>query len=156
MLLEKPSLSTTIQPSTLELKPLPSNLKYAYLDDSKSFPVIISASLTDEQEEKLLSVLKKHKKAIGWTLANIPGISPSKCMHWINLEDGAKPVRQPQRRVNPVILDVVKKEVTKLLQVGIIYPISYNQWVSPIQVVPKKTGLTVIKNEKYELIPTRV
>ena len=112
---EKPSLSTTIQPSTPELKPLPSNLKYAYLDDSKSFPVIISASLVDEQEEKLLSVLKKHKKAIGWTLADIPGISPSTCMHRINLEDGAKPVRQPQRRLNPVILDVVKKEITKLL-----------------------------------------
>ena len=62
---EKPSPSTTIQPATPELKPLPSNLKYAYLDDGKSFPVIISASLVDEQDEKLLSVLKKHKKAIG-------------------------------------------------------------------------------------------
>ena len=118
--------------------------------------MIISANLADEKEEKLLSVHKKHKKAIGWTLADIPGISPSTCMHRINLEDGAKPVRQPQRRLNPVILDVVKKEVTKLLQAGIIYPISDSQWVSPIQVVPKKTGLTVIKNEKEELIPTRV
>jgi len=138
------------------LKPLPSNLKYAYLDDRKSFPVIIYASLADEQEEKLLSVLKKHKKAIGWTLADNPGISPSTCMHRMNLEDGAKPVRQPQRRLNPIILDVVKKEVTKLLQAGIIYPISDSQWVSPVQVVLKKTGLTVIKNEKEELIPTRV
>jgi len=138
------------------LKPLPSNLKYAYLDDSKSFPVIISASPADEQKEKLLSVLKKHKKAIGWTLADIPGISPSTCMHRIILEDGAKPVRQLQRRLNPVIPDVVKKEVTKLLQVGIIYPISDSQWVSPVQVVTKKTGLAVIKYEKDELIPTRV
>ena len=118
--------------------------------------VIISASLAAEQEEKLLLVLMKHKKAIGWTLADIPGISPSTCMHRILLEDGAKPVRQPQRRLNPVILDVVKKEVTKLLQAGIIYPISDSQWVSPIQVVPKKTCLTVIKNERDELIPTRV
>ena len=62
---EKPSLFTIIQPPTPELKPLPSNLKHAYLDDSKSFSVIISASLAHEQEEKLLSVLKKHKKAIG-------------------------------------------------------------------------------------------
>jgi len=77
--------------------------------------VIISTSLAAEQEEKLLLVLKKHKKVIGWTLADIPGISPSTCMHRILLEDGAKPVRQPQRRLNPVILDVVKKEVTKLL-----------------------------------------
>ena len=92
---EELSLSTTIQPPTPELKPLPSNLKYAYLDDIKSFPVIISASHANEQEEKLLSVLKKHKKAIGWTLADIPGISPSTCMHRINLEDEAKPVRQP-------------------------------------------------------------
>jgi len=86
--------------------------------------VIIFASLAAEQEEKLLLVLKKHKKAIGWTLADIPGISPSTCMHRILLEDGAKPVRQPQQRLNPVILDVVKKEVTKLLQARIIYPIS--------------------------------
>ena len=118
--------------------------------------MIISASLTAEQEEKLLLVLQKHKKAIGWTLANIPSISPSTCMHRIRFEDGAKPVRQPQRRFNPVILDVVKKEVAKLLQVGIIYPIFDSQWVSPIQVVPKKTGLTVTKNEKDELIPTKV
>jgi len=103
-----------------------------------------------------LLVLKKHKKAIGWTLADILGISPSTCMHMILLEDGAKPVRQPQRRLNPIILDVVKKEVTKLLQARIIYPISDSQWVSPIQVVPKKTGLTMIKNERDELIPTRV
>ena len=86
--------------------------------------MIISASLDAKQEEKLLLVLKKHKKAIGWTLADIPGISPSSYMHRILLEDEAKPVRQPQRRINPIILDVVKKEVTKLLQAGIIYPIS--------------------------------
>ena len=116
--------------------------------------MIISAFLAAEQEEKLLLVLKKHKKAIGWI--DIPGISPSTCMHRILLEDGAKPVRQPQRRLNPIILDVVKKKVTKLLQVGIIYPISDSQWVSPVQVVPKKTGLTVVKNENDELIPTRV
>nr|KYP39686.1 Transposon Ty3-G Gag-Pol polyprotein [Cajanus cajan] len=77
-------------------------------------------------------------------------------MHRILLEDGAKPGRQPQRRLNPVIWEVVKKEVTKLLQAGIIYPISDSQWVSPVQVVPNKTGLTVVKNERDELIPTRV
>ncbi|XP_050909288.1 uncharacterized protein LOC127123071 [Lathyrus oleraceus] len=74
----------------------------------------------------------------------------------ILLEDGAKTVRQPQRRLNPLILDVVKKEVTKLLQAGIIYPISYGKWVSPMQVVPKKSGLTAVKNEKNELVPTRI
>ena len=77
-------------------------------------------------------------------------------MHKILLEDRAKPVRQPQWRLNPIILDVVKKKVTKLLQAGIIYPTSDSQWVSPVQVIPKKISLTVIKNEKDELIPTRV
>jgi len=86
-----------IQPasSTLELKPLPDNLKYVYLEEENKLPVIISTSLTAEQEQRLLQVLKKHKKAIGWTLADIPGISPSTCMHRILFEDGAKLVRQP-------------------------------------------------------------
>jgi len=118
--------------------------------------MIISTSLAAEQEQKLLLVLKKHKKSIGWTLEDIPGISPSTCMHRILLEDGAKLVRQPQRQLNTIILDLVKKKVTKLLQAGIIYPISDSQWVSLVQMVPKKTGITVIKNERDELIPTRV
>jgi len=147
-----------IQPTsnTLELKPLPNNLKYVYLEEEEKLFVIISTSLTVEQEQKLLHVLKNHKKAIGWTLADIPGISPSTCMHKILLEDGAKPVRQPQRPLNPIISDVVKKKVTKLLQGGIIYIISDSQWVSPIHVIPKKTGLTIVKNEKEKLIPIRV
>ncbi|RDY01865.1 Retrovirus-related Pol polyprotein, partial [Mucuna pruriens] len=61
-----------------------------------------------------------------------------------------------QRRLNPTLLDVVKKEVTKLLAVGIIYPISDSQWVSPVQVVPKKSGMTVMKNQQDELVPTRI
>ena len=65
-------------------------------------------------------------------------------------------MRQPQRRLNPLILDGVKKEVTKLLQAGIIYPISDSQWVSPVQVVTKKFGVTIVANQKNELIPTRV
>jgi len=92
--------------------------------------VIIFTSLEIVQEEKLLKVLRKHKKTIDWTLANIHGINPSICMHRILLEDEAKQVRQLQMRLNPVTLDVVKKEVTKLLQAKIIYPISDSQWVS--------------------------
>ena len=88
----------TVQPPpTPELKPLPTTLKYAYLKDKEKFSVIISASLDAKEEEKLLLVLMKHKKAIGWTSADIPGISPSTCMHRILLKDGAKPVRQPQQ-----------------------------------------------------------
>jgi len=124
------------QPPTLELKPLPSHLKYVYLERDQKLPVIIFALLTDEQEQKLLQVIKDHKRAIGWTLTDIPGISPSFCMHRILLEEDAKPVRQPQRRLNPQLMEVVKKEVTKLLQVGIIYPISDSTWVSLVHVVP--------------------
>ena len=85
-----------------------------------------------------MQVLKEHKTAIGWTIADIKGISPSTCMHRILLEEGAKPSRQPQRRLNPPMMDVVKKEILKLLEVGVIYPISDSNWVSPLQVVPKR------------------
>lgn len=106
--------------------------------------MIISNKLSVLQEEELVQVLKEHKMAIGWTIADIKGISPSTCMHRILLEEGAKPSRQPQRRMNPPMIDVVKKEIFKLLEVGVIYPISDSNWVSPVQVVPKKTGITVV------------
>ena len=93
---------------TLELKPLPSHLKYVYLERDGKLPVIIYALLIDEQEQKLLQVIKDHKRAIGWTLTDIPGISPSFCMHRILLEEDAKPVRQPQRRLNPQLMEVVR------------------------------------------------
>ena len=139
-----------------EPKPLPDHLKYVFLGEGETLPVIIANGLSKTQEDKLVVVLRRHKRAIGWTLDDITGISPSTCMHRIFLEEGAKPVRQPQRRLNPLILDVVKKEVTRLLQADIIYPISDSEWVSPVQVVPKKSGITVVKNEKGELVPTRV
>jgi len=86
-------LPSVEQPPTLELKPLLSHLKYAYLERGGKLPVIISALLTDEQEQNLLQVIKDHKRAIGWTLADIPSISPSFCMHRILLEEDAKRVR---------------------------------------------------------------
>ena len=103
-----------------------------------------------------MQVLKEHKTTIGWTIPDIKGISPSTCMHHILLEEGAKPSRQPQRRLNPPMMDVVKKEILKLLEVGVIYPISNSNWVSPVQVVPKKTGITVVKNQNDELVPTHI
>ncbi|XP_072071953.1 uncharacterized protein [Arachis hypogaea] len=112
--------------------------------------------LNPQQEEKLLCVLRKNKRAIGWSSADLVGISPQVCKHRIFLEEEARPVRQPQRRLNPTILEVVKKEVTRLLEADIIYPISDSEWVSPVQVVPKKSGVTTIKNESEELIATRV
>ena len=140
----------------LELKPLPDQLKYVYLGDNKTLPVIIAKELTSIQEEKLTNVLRNHKTAIGWTIADIKGTSPSTCMHRILLEDNAKPSRDAQKRLNPIMMDVVKKEILKLLSVGVIYPISDSEWVSPMHVVPKKSRITVIKNQNNELIPTRI
>ncbi|KAM1006077.1 hypothetical protein ACFX2A_002871 [Malus domestica] len=149
-------LPSIVQPPTLELKPLPCHLKYVFLGEDQTLPVIISSSLTAQEEDKLIRVLKEHKSAIGWTLADIKGISLTTCMHRILLEEGAKPSREAQRRLNPPMLEVVKKEVIKLLDCGVIYPISDSRWVSPVQVVPKKSRVTVVKNEEQELVPTRV
>jgi hypothetical protein len=143
-------------PPKKELKPLPENLKYKFLGPAKSLPVIIASDLVDAQEEKLLDVLREHKEAIGWTIEDIKGISPSGVMHKIHLEENAKPSREPQRRLNPAMQEVVRAEVIKLLDAGIIYPISNSKWVSPIHVVPKRAGLMVVKNKDDELVPTRV
>ena len=75
----------------MEQKPLPSHLKHAYLGVESTLPVIISASLTLLEEERLLRVLRDHKQALGWSLADLKGIRPSMCMHRILLEDGHKP-----------------------------------------------------------------
>ncbi|CAN6687748.1 unnamed protein product [Malus baccata var. baccata] len=152
----KTLLPSVIQAPVLELKPLPDHLKYVFLGDEETLPVIVSSSLTTLEEEKLIRVLKEHKTAIGWTLADIKGISPTTCMHRIFLEEGAKPTREAQRRLNPPMIEVVKKEIIKLLDCGVIYPISDSRWVSPVQVVPKKSGVTVVKNAEDELVPTRI
>ncbi|RDY05956.1 hypothetical protein CR513_10133, partial [Mucuna pruriens] len=95
-------------------------------EELKPLLMIIANNLHQEPEEKLLKVLRHHKKAIGWKLSDLPRISPSIYMHRILMEEEACPIRQQQRRLNLTILDVVKKEVTKLLVAGIIYPISDN------------------------------
>jgi hypothetical protein len=138
------------------VKPLPDKLKYAFLGSDDTLPVIIASDLQEDQESELISVLKEHKEAIGWTIADLKGINPSICMHRIHLEDDAKPSREAQRRLNPNMKEVVMKEVVKLLDAGMIYPISNSKWVSPIHVVPKRSGVTVVKNKDNELIPTRV
>ncbi|XP_073060025.1 uncharacterized protein [Primulina eburnea] len=151
-----PQKSSLEEPPTLELKPLPPHLKYVYLGENNKLPVIISSSLTDDMESKLLGVLKEHRGAFAWKVSDIKGISPSICMHKILMEDKYSPLAQPQRRLNPKMQEVVKAETIKLLDAGIIYPISDSAWVSPVQCVPKKGGITVITNEKNELIPTRI
>ncbi|XP_042441151.1 uncharacterized protein LOC122026474 [Zingiber officinale] len=102
--------SPSIDQTQDELKSLSAHLKYAYLGENQQLPVIIAQNLEPEQESRLLEILRQHRKAIGWTLADIPGINPSICMHRIYLEEDVKPVRQPHRRLNPLMLDVVKKK----------------------------------------------
>ena len=101
--------------------------------------VVISSDLAPPQEEALLQLLRRHKQALGWSISDLHGISPLICTHRIFLEENAKPVRQMQRRLNPNMKDVVRGEVLKLLDANIIYPISNSKWVSPTQVVPKKS-----------------
>ncbi|RVW25089.1 Gag-Pol polyprotein [Vitis vinifera] len=125
-------------------------------EENNQCPVVISSSLTSHQENCLMEVLKRCKKAIGWQISDLKGISPLVCTHHIYMEEEAKPIRQFQRRLNPHLQEVVRAEVLKLLQAGIIYPISDSPWVSPTQVVPKKSGITVVQNEKGRRITTRL
>ncbi|XP_070019635.1 uncharacterized protein [Nicotiana sylvestris] len=122
----KPSIE---EAPKLELKPLPSHLHYAYLGSSDTLPVIISSDLYELQEEKLLRVLRAHKRAIGWTMSDIRGISPIFCMHKILMEEGHKPNIEQQCRLNPNMKEVVRKEVIKWLDAGIVFPISDSKWV---------------------------
>ncbi|KAK8652304.1 hypothetical protein V6N13_061325 [Hibiscus sabdariffa] len=149
---DKPSVE---QPPRLELKTLPEQLKYAYLGTDSTLLVIISSKLQPAQEERLIKPLRQHKEALGWSIAVIKGISTTICMHKILLEDYHKPTVDAQRRLNQAMKDVVRKEILKWLDAGIIYPISDSEWVSPVQCVPKKGGITVISNENNELIPSR-
>ena len=144
------------EPQQLELKPLPADLKYAFLEENEQCPVVISSLLTTAQEHNLLHLLKKNKQALGWKIFDLKGINPSICTHHIYLEEESKAVRQPQRRLNPHLQEVVRVEVLKLLKAGIIYPISDSTWVSPTQVVPKKSRVTTVKNEKGEELSTRL
>nr|GEW57630.1 reverse transcriptase domain-containing protein [Tanacetum cinerariifolium] len=119
--------SSIDEPPELELKELSSYLEYAYLEGADKLPVIITEDLKDDEKEALLK-----------------------------MEDDFKPMVQSQRRVNSKIHEVIKKEVIKLLDAGMIYPISDSPWVSHIQCVPRKGGITVVENENNELIPTRL
>nr|GEV73324.1 reverse transcriptase domain-containing protein [Tanacetum cinerariifolium] len=154
---EEPKEKSSIEePPELELKELPSLLKYAFLEDSNKFLVIIAKNLNDVEREALIDVLKSYKRAITWKISDIKGIDLRFCTHKILMEDNYKPAVHSQRRVNLKIHDVIKKEVIKLLDAGMIYPISDSSWVSPIHCVPKKGGMTVVANENNELIPTRL
>ena len=114
---------------------------------------MISSLLSNPQEVSVLQILDRNKKAIRWKISNLKGIIRTVCTHHIYLEEESKAVRQPQRRLNPHIQEVVRVEVLKLLQAGILYLISDSSWVSRTQVVPKKSGVTTVLNEKGEEMP---
>ncbi|XP_075475706.1 uncharacterized protein LOC142509906 [Primulina tabacum] len=130
-----PPKSSIEEPPTLELKPLLPHLKC--------------------YGEKIVASSQRPQKGICLEGGRHQGNKSIK-LHAQNL-DGRKysPLVQPQRRLNPKMQEVVKAETVKLLDASIIYPISDSAWVSPVQCVPKKGGITVITNEKNELIPTR-
>nr|GEU87409.1 DNA-directed DNA polymerase [Tanacetum cinerariifolium] len=121
----KPS---SVKPPKLELKELLKKLEYAFLLENDQLPVVISSALSAIIKVRLLEVLKNHKGAIAWSIADIERIDSYFCTHKILMKDEFKPSVQPQRQVDPNIKKVV---------------------------VLKKGGMTVIKNEKNELIPQR-
>nr|GEV92835.1 reverse transcriptase domain-containing protein [Tanacetum cinerariifolium] len=146
--------SSVDEPPEVELKDLPPYLEYAFLEGDNKLPVIIAKELGDEEKSALIKVLKSHKGAIAWKLSNIQGINLEFYTHKILIEEFYKPVVQHQRWVNTKIHDVIKKEVEKLLDAGLIYPISDSPWVSPVHCVPKKGSFTMVENEENELIIT--
>ncbi|GJW07392.1 reverse transcriptase domain-containing protein [Tanacetum coccineum] len=152
----KTAKSSIDEPLEVELKDLPPHLEYAFLEDNNKFPVIIAKDLSVDEKAALIKVLKSRKRAIAWKLSDIKGINPEFCSHKILMEEDYEPAVQHQRRVNPKIHDVIKKEVEKLLDAGLIYPISDSPWVSPVHCVPKKGGMTVVTNDENELVPTRL
>jgi hypothetical protein len=152
--LDLPTHERPTQPP-IKLKPLPSNLLYAFLNGDTESPVIISDRLSGKETAKLLAVLEKHKPVFSYSLQDLKGISSTICTHRIPLDPASTPSREPQRRLNNTIREVVKKEVLKLLHAVIIYPVPHSEWVSPVQVVPKKGGMMVVENSKNKLIPQR-
>nr|GEU41732.1 DNA-directed DNA polymerase [Tanacetum cinerariifolium] len=152
----KSDKSSVDEPLVVELKALTPHLEYAFLEGDDKLPIIIAKDLSVEEKTALLTVLKSHKRAIAWKLSDIKGINLEFCTHKILMEENFTLAIQQQRRVNPKIHDVIKKKVIKLLDAGLIYPISDSPWVSPVHYVPKKGGFTVVENEDNELILTRL
>nr|GEV46856.1 hypothetical protein [Tanacetum cinerariifolium] len=148
--------SSIDEPPEVELKDLRTHLEYAFLEGDDKLPVIIANDLSDEEKTTFITVLKSHKRAIAWKLSNIKRTGPDFYTHKILMEEDFEPAVQHQRRVNPKIYDVIKNEVLKLLDAGLIYMISDSPWVSPVHHVPKKGGFTVVENKDNELILTRL
>nr|GEX59664.1 reverse transcriptase domain-containing protein [Tanacetum cinerariifolium] len=123
------------EPPEVELKEFPPHLEYAFLGENKKWPVIIAKDLNVNEKTALINVLKSRKKEISWKLTDIRGIDPKFCSHKILLEEDFSPKVQSQRKVNPKIHDVIKNEVKKLLDAGLIYPISDSPWDQPFELM---------------------
>ncbi|GJT28252.1 reverse transcriptase domain-containing protein [Tanacetum coccineum] len=126
--------SSIDEPPEVELKDLPPHLEYAFLEGDDKLPVIIAKDLKDEEKAALIKVLKSHKRAIAWKLSDIKGVDPEFCTHKILMEEDYEPTVQSQRRVNPKIHDVIKKEL--ILLTPDYYPIS-EAMGKPIPIDPK-------------------
>nr|GEZ15289.1 reverse transcriptase domain-containing protein [Tanacetum cinerariifolium] len=126
---QKEEKSSNDKPPKVELKDLPPHLEYVFLGDNNKWPVIIAKDLSVNEKSALLKVLKSQKQAIAWKLTDMKGIDLECCSHKILLEEDYTPKVQSQRRVNLKIHDVIKKEVKKLLDAGLIYPISDSPWM---------------------------
>ena len=106
-----PDPDSTNKKPGIELKTLPEDLRYEFLDKELERPVIVNAELGEIETEKLLSVLRKYPTALGYNISDLKGISPSLCMHRIMLEEDCKTSREHQRRINYILSEFVKKEV---------------------------------------------
>ncbi|GJT59159.1 hypothetical protein Tco_1002692 [Tanacetum coccineum] len=152
----KTAKSSIDEPPEVDLRILASYFAYAFLEDNNKLPVIIAKDLSVDEKAALIKVLKSEKREIGLELSDIRVLTRNLVLINSNEEVTMKPAVQHQRRVNLKIHDVIKKEVKKLLDAGLIYPISDSPWVSPVHCVPKKGGMTVVTNDENELVPTRL
>ncbi|XP_060181201.1 uncharacterized protein LOC132610807 [Lycium barbarum] len=150
-----PANQSILEPPKPELNQIPSHLRYEFLGSDNTLPVIVSALLNVEHMKRLLEILIEYRRAIGWTIADIQAIPSGICEHKIQLEEDSTPSVEHQWRLNPPMQEAVKKEIIKWLDVGVVYPVADCKWVSPVQCVPKKGGITVVPNAKNELILTR-
>ncbi|XP_071917208.1 uncharacterized protein [Coffea arabica] len=142
------------QAPRLELKPLPKHLKYAFLGEKETLPVIVNSALDEEQLSKLLRVLRKHLKAIGWTISDIKGISPTICIHRILLEENSKPLVEIQRRLNPNMKEIVKVEILKWLKKKLVSVpiIASPNWSLPFELMYDASDFAVgaVLGQKYD------
>jgi uncharacterized protein YejL (UPF0352 family) len=110
----------------VELKPLSTSLRYAFLNGDTETPVIISDKLNEQETAKLIAVLEKHRSVFGYSLQDLKGISPTLCTRRISIDPDSIPSQEPQRRLNNAMREVMKKEVLKLLHARIVYPIPHS------------------------------